>query len=113
VVYVGGSYQTNNWLRDWVHQAGGEFVVHAGLIDLGERGSRFVQQLVLADRVFCPLDITDPDSLTAVQQLCAEHQVPLSCLRTCGLASYAAALLVTDPVAAPLGWAPGRCRRHG
>lgn len=116
LVYVGGRPRSNAALRSMVQQAGGEFVLHAGLIDDDGRPSRFASLLAGADLVCCALDLIDHDSLAALRRLCARHGVPWRPLRSASVASFVAALSrdgLPPSVAAPAGTGPRACLRHG
>ena len=113
VVYVGGRPRSNAVLRHLVQQAGGEFVLHAGLIDDDGRPAGFAALLPGADRVFCPLDLIDHDSLAALRRLCARHGVPWQALRSASVSSFVAGLLKLPRAPAMVGPGPRSCMRHG
>lgn len=93
LVYVGGRPRNNDVLRRLVQQAGGEFVLYAGLIDDDVRPAGFAALLPGADMVFCPLDLIDHDSLAALRRLCARHGVLWRALRSASVSSFMAGLV--------------------
>jgi hypothetical protein len=114
VVYVGGRPASNIALRALVQRAGGEFVHHSALIDDDGRAGGFAALLPGVDRVLCPLDLIDPDSLVALRRLCTRHHVPWSVLRTSSVASFIAGVLRVPPHERRGATAPSRfCLRHG
>ena len=114
LVYVGGRPASNAALRARVETAGGEFVHHIGAIDDDGRDQGFAALLPGADRVLCPLDRVDPDSLIALRRLCARDRVPWSALRTSSVTSFIAGVLRTRPRQPRSRGAPSRfCLRHG
>lgn len=114
LVYVGGRPDSNAALRALVRAAGGEFVHHIGTIDDDGRAKGFASLLAGADRVLCPLDLIDPDSLVALRRLCARHRVPWSALRTSSVTSFIAGVLrVRSAQPRRVGATSRLCLRHG
>lgn len=113
LVYVGGRPGNNAALRALVQQAGGEFVVHAGLVHDDGRAGGLAALLPGTARVLCPLDLIDPESLDALRHLCPRHGVPWQPLRSASVASFVAGL-VRMPQAEIATREGGRfCLRHG
>ncbi|ASW03554.1 hypothetical protein CJU94_36025 (plasmid) [Paraburkholderia aromaticivorans] len=114
LVYVGGRPDSNAALRALVRSAGGEIVHHLGTIDEEGRTKGFASLLAGADRVLCPLDLIDPDSLVALRGLCARYRVPWSALRTSSVTSFIAGVLRVRPADPRRVSAASRfCLRHG
>ncbi len=114
LVYVGGRRGSNAALRALVRSAGGDIVHHIGTIDDDGRAKGFASLLAGADRVLCPLDLIDPDSLVALRRLCARHRVPWSALRTSSVTSFIAGVLrVRSADPRRVSAASRFCLRHG
>lgn len=114
LVYVGGRPDSNAALRALVCSAGGEIIHHLGTIDEDGRAKGFASLLAGADRVLCPLDLIDPDSLVAVRRLCARYRVPWSALRTSDVTSFIASVLrVRSADPRRVSAASRFCLRHG
>jgi hypothetical protein len=97
-----------------VQAAVGEFVHHIGTIDDDGCAKGFAALLPGADRVLCPLDLIDPDSLVTLRRLCARYRVPWSALRTSSVTSFIAGVLrVRSPQPRGVGAASRFCLRHG
>ncbi len=113
LVYVGGRPRSNAALRNLVQQAGGEFVLHTGLIDDDGHAGGFAALLPGTNRVFCPLDLIDHESLAALRRLCARHGVPGRALRSASVSSFVAGLLKLPQTSAIAQPGSRFCIRHG
>jgi hypothetical protein len=112
-VYAGGRPRSNAALRALVQRAGGEFVVHAGLVHDDGRQTGLVSLLPGADKVFCPLDLIDRESLQALRRLCARHAVEWQPLRSASVASFVAGLQKAPPGGNTPRYGQRVCLRHG
>lgn len=92
LLYIGGRLSNNVTLRALVQAAHGEFISCCMVID--QRDINDLGQLLQrVDRVLCPLDLIDHDSLTLLRRLCTARQVPWLALRTSSVASFIAGIL--------------------
>ncbi|MEM6925791.1 MAG: DUF2325 domain-containing protein [Myxococcota bacterium] len=90
VLYVGGRQNLVRHYRELVQRRGGQFVHHDG--GLEDQKTQLDVLVSSAGVVLCPVDAVSHDACLRVKRACRRGDRPFVPLRTCGVASLAAAL---------------------
>ncbi|MEO0601487.1 MAG: DUF2325 domain-containing protein [Myxococcota bacterium] len=95
VLYVGGRQSLVRHYRELVQRRGGQFVHHDG--GLEDQKTQLDVLVSSAGVVLCPVDAVSHDACLRVKRACRRGDRPFVPLRTCGVASLAAALHTLPP----------------